>query len=102
MSNIEWPHVKTARMLVAENLIPCSEETLRKLAKTHGVGRKLGRNYVFTAEHIVDLLEKLPFPSNSSAALSRPIGTSAAPSAASTLTKALALATAGKRKTSSR
>lgn len=88
-----WPQLKTAHDLCAERIVPCSEDTLRALAKTHGIGRKLGRAYVFTPADVVALVEKLPCPSKSSDATARPTGTSAAPSGVSVLTKARALAT---------
>ena len=40
--------IKTLAQLVDEGIIPTSTETLRRLAKTHGVGRILGRTLVFT------------------------------------------------------
>jgi hypothetical protein len=57
-----WPRIKTARDLVAEDILPCSEDLIRQLAKRHGVGRKLGRTYVFTADDIQTLIERLPRP----------------------------------------
>ncbi len=86
-----WPELKTARDLVVENILPCSEDYIRALAKAHGVGRKLGRQYVFEPADVRALIEKLPCPSSSSkAATEAPAGTSAGPSAESAWTKALA------------
>jgi len=95
-----WPIIKTAQALIAEEIIPCSQAMLISLAKTHGVGRKLGRAYVFTPEDVQALLEALPCPSPSNDDTDPRIGTSAGPSGASSLTKALALATAKPRKKS--
>lgn len=89
-----WPTIKTAHQLVAEQIVPCSEDRLRALAKEHGVGRKLGRAYVFTPEDVRTLIEKLPCPSNSQSDTDHRIGTSAALSEDSALTKALAFASA--------
>lgn len=93
-----WPAIKTARDLVAERVIPCSEDYLRALAKQHGVGRKLGRTYVFTPEDVQTLIEKLPCPSSSANDTGRPAGTSAVPSGASVLTKALDFASRKERR----
>ena len=89
-----WPVIKTAKALIAEEIVPCSQATLIGLAKTYGVGRKLGRAYVFTPDDVQELLEKLPCPSPSNDDTDPRAGTSAGPSGASSLTKALALATA--------
>lgn len=97
-----FPQIKTARSLVAEDIVPCSEELLKALARRHGIGRKLGRAYVFTPDDVAALIKTLPCPSSSSDAREVHTGTSGGPSGGSALTKALALATAGKRKTSSR
>lgn len=43
----DWPTIRTARQLVEAEIVPCSETTLKALAKTHGIGRKLGRCIVF-------------------------------------------------------
>jgi len=56
-----WPEIKTAQSLVLEGIVPCSQDMLIRLAKLHGVGRKLGRTYVFTPEDIRDLIDRLPF-----------------------------------------
>jgi excisionase family DNA binding protein len=58
--------LKTAQALVLEQIVPCSEDKLKALAKTHGIGRKLGRAYVFTPADVAALVEKLPCPSSSS------------------------------------
>jgi hypothetical protein len=96
-----FPVLKTAKDLVAERIIPCSEDTLRALAKKHGIGRILGRTYVFQPGDVAALVERLPCPSISPAVLGPRIGTSAGPSEASSLTKALALATAHRPRKSS-
>ena len=91
---MNWPQLKTAADLVDERIVPCSQDTLIALAKRHGVGRKLGRAYVFTPADVAALVERLPCPFESSADTDRPTGISAAPSGVSALTKARALATA--------
>lgn len=89
-----WPQLKTAHDLCLERIVPCSEDKLRALAKEYGIGRKLGRAYVFTPADVAALVEKLPCPSNLSEAATAPhTGTSAALSGEYALTKALALAT---------
>lgn len=40
---MSWAAIKTVRDLVSEGIVPCSEDTLRSLAREHNVGRKLGR-----------------------------------------------------------
>lgn len=97
-----WPQIKTARTLVEEGIFPNSERTLLALAKRHQVGRIVGRTYVFTPADIELLLKRLPCPSNSSDEPARPTGTSGGQSAESAFSKALALATNGRPKTSSR
>ena len=97
-----WPQIKTAQALVAEEIVPCSEDKLRELAKTYGIGRKLGRAYVFTPADVAALVEKLPCPSSSSKDVTAPrTGTSAGAFGGDVLTKALARATAEKHKKSS-
>jgi hypothetical protein len=99
---MSWPAIKTAHALVAEGIVPCSEDKLRALAKEYGIGRILGRAYVFTPADVAALVEKLPCPSSSSKAVTAPrTGTSAVPSGASALTRALALSTRKARKKSS-
>lgn len=39
----DWPVLKTARQIVEAEIVPCSEDVLKSLARTHGIGRKLGR-----------------------------------------------------------
>jgi hypothetical protein len=89
-----WPIIKTAKMLVAEGIVPWPERKLVEMVKKYGVGRKEGRTYIFTPSDIVALLERLPCPSPSNDDTVPQTGTSAGPSGASALTKALALATA--------
>lgn len=97
-----WPVIKTAKGLVTEGLVPWSETTLVKMARTYGVGQKHGRTYTFTPADIENLLERLPCPSPSNDDTARHAGTYAGPSGASALTKALALATAKRPKKSAR
>lgn len=96
-----WPVIKTAHDLCAEGIVPCSEDTLRALAKRHQIGRKLGRAYVFTPADIQALVEKLPCPSSSSSDMEAKSGTSVALSEDFALTKALEFATAPRRNKSS-
>ena len=90
----EFPKSMTARQLVEGGFVPVSEGVLLGAAKKHGIGRKLGRQYVFTPADIEKLYEALPTCSNFSGDQSRQTGSSAAPSADVALKKALALATA--------
>lgn len=92
-----WPSIKTARALALEEIVPCSEDVLKALAKAHGIGRKLGRAYVFTPDDVRALLEKLPCPSSSSDATAPHTGTSAGLSEESAWMKARELATRRKR-----
>jgi hypothetical protein len=97
-----WPAIKTAQALVVEGIVPCSEDKLKALAKAYGIGRKLGRAYVFTPADVENLIEKLPCPSSSSqVATVDATSTYAGPSGDAALTKALERVTAGRRKTSS-
>jgi hypothetical protein len=57
-----WPEVKTARDLCAERILPVSEDYIRALAKKYGIGKKLGRTYVFTADDVAALIRSLPRP----------------------------------------
>lgn len=97
-----WPQLKTAHDIALERILPCSEDQVRALAKAHGIGRKLGRQYVFQASDIEALIEKLPCPSSSSPDDTAPrIGTSAGLSEDAALTKAQDLLTRLQRKKSS-
>ena len=98
----DWPQLKTIPQLVLDGILPCSGETVRCLAIRHGVGRKLGRTWVFTPEDIQILLERLPGPSSASSAQDRPPASSAGLSAKSAYEKALALVEEGRRKKSRR
>jgi hypothetical protein len=55
-----WPVIKTAKALVIEGIVPCSVKVLLAVAKRHGVGRKLGRTYVFTPADVQALINRLP------------------------------------------
>jgi len=90
---IKGPKFRTAAQLVGDGTFPVSQAVLLKVAKEHGVGRKLGRTTVFSESDIDKLYECLPCPSSSSIALNRHTGLCAAPSAASALKKAQALLT---------
>jgi hypothetical protein len=87
-SSDTWPTLKTARDLAAEKILPCSEDSVRALAKRHGVGRKLGRTYVFTPDDVAALIEALPRPSEHG----RPSQTYAERSPEEALRRALELA----------
>lgn len=97
-----FPSLKTARELLDEGLIPSaiSERSLKALAKTHNVGRKMGRVYVFTADDIKALICRLPCLSNSSAEKIRETGTYAGLSEDAKFTKAQALLSGKSRKKS--
>ena len=84
----DWPEFKRARDL-AGTVFPVSEESILREARKHGIGRKMGRAIIFSPADIQHLYEVLPCY-GSSAAASRPIGSSAAPSGESALKKVLA------------
>ncbi len=86
--------IKTARDLVLERILPCSEDMVRALAKRHGVGRLLGRTYVFTPEDVQTLLDALPRPGGGFSAEGEPAG----PSSGDALAKALALLSEPRRR----
>jgi hypothetical protein len=83
-----------ARYVMARDLagtvFPVSEDTIRREARKHGIGRKMGRAIIFSPNDIQRLYEVMPCPSSSSAAANRPTGSSAAPSGAYALKKVLA------------
>ncbi len=87
-----WPEFRRARDL-AGAVFPASEELILATAKKHGIGRKLGRAIIFSADDCERLYEVLPCPSPSSAAPAHPTGSFAGPSGESALKKALALTT---------
>jgi hypothetical protein len=70
---------------LAGTVFPVSEDSILREARKHGIGRKMGRVIIFSPDDIQHLYEVLPCPSNSSAAASRPTGSSAALSGASAL-----------------
>jgi len=76
-----------------------SRRTLQDFLRAYPYYRKLGRRKLFTEADIVRLYEALPCPSSSSrrARANRPIGRSAAPTSAGTLTEALRLASGHSR-----
>jgi len=94
-----FPQLKTAQQLIDEGVIPpaVSERTLRALAKTHNVGRKMGRFVVFTPEDVLELVHRLPCLSNSSRAKARETGSYGGLSEDAKYLKAQALITAGRR-----
>jgi hypothetical protein len=98
----DFPHIRTARQLVDEGILPAgiSERSFKALAKTHNVGRKMGRAYVFTPDDVKALLSRLPCLSNSRAEKIRETGTYAGLSEDAKLTKARALITSARLKTS--
>jgi hypothetical protein len=63
-----WPQLKTARQLLEAEIIPeeVGEQTILRLARSHMIGRKMGRAVVFTPADVAQLVEKLPCPSSSS------------------------------------
>src|SRR5262249_8582381 len=96
----EWPAFRMARDLADGKVFPCSEQVILQAARKHEIGRKLGRSIIFSPDDCQRLYEVLPCPSGSCADRSPPTGSSAAPSAASALKKALALTTRKSRKRS--
>src|SRR5215471_2946420 len=97
---IAWPEYKRARDL-AGFVFPVSEDVILRVAREHGIGRKMGRAVVFSPTDVQQLYEALPScHSKSSVVPNHPIGSSAAPSAESALKKALALTTRKSRKRS--
>jgi hypothetical protein len=75
---------------LAGTVFPVSEDLILRQARKHEIGRKMGRAIIFSPDDIQHLYEVLPCY-GSSAAVSRPIGSSAAPSGASALKKLQAL-----------
>src|SRR5262245_37333398 len=99
---IAWPEYKRAKDL-AGAVFPVSEDVILRVARKHGIGRKMGRAVVFSPTDVQQLYEALPScHSKSSVVPNHPIGSSAAPSAESALKKALALAIDGSPKKSAR
>ena len=85
-----WPSILTARELSERRILPISEESIRALAKRAGVGRLLGRTYVFEPADVRALLDSLPCPSGlPQGSQQRSDGISRSPNAA--LAKALEL-----------
>ena len=93
----DWPAYKRACDL-SGSIFPVSEAVILATARKHGIGRKMGRTTIFSREDIQHLYEVLPCPSGSCAAPNHPTGSSAPPSGASALKKALAHLTDGSRK----
>jgi hypothetical protein len=87
---------------LAGTIFPVSEDVILREARKHGLGRKMGRAIIFSPQDIQHFYEAMPCPSSSSAAASRPIGSSAAPSGASALKKVQALLTDDSPKKSGR
>ena len=85
-----FPTILTAKQIIERELIPCTEDMLKRVARQHHIGRKLGRAYIFTPEDIQSLLESLPCPSSLSEDTAHHSGIYAGPSGESALTKALA------------
>src|SRR5215471_2609692 len=96
---IAWPEYKRARDL-AGFVFPVSEDVILRVAREHGIGRKMGRAVVFSPTDVQQLYEALPSCSKSSVVQNHRIGSCAAPSAESALKKALALTTRKSRKKS--
>ena len=84
-----FPKLYTARQLIEKQAIPgLTQESLLKLAKKHAIGKKAGRNIVFTESDISLLVEALPC-SNSSKGQKAQIGKYGATIKASAMKKAL-------------
>lgn len=86
--------IKTAKALVLEGILPCSDDTVRALAKRHGIGRMLGRTLIFTPEDITRLLESLPRPSGPFGSIGPATGGYAGPSQTTAYERALEMALA--------
>ena len=87
---------------IAGTVFPVSEDLILREARKHGIGRKMGRVIIFSPDDIQRLYEVMPCPSSSFAAPNPRTGSSAAPSGASALKKALALITDASPKKSAR
>jgi hypothetical protein len=93
----DWPAYKRACDL-SGTIFPVSEAVVLATARKYGIGRKMGRTIIFSREDIQHLYEVLPCPSGSCAAPNHPTGSSAVPSGAAALKKALAHLTDGSPK----
>src|SRR5689334_3271450 len=80
-----------ARDLANGKVFPVSEAVILQYARRYGIGRKLGRSIIFSAEDCERLYEILPCPSDSFAAPNHPTSSCAAPSGEFALKKALEL-----------
>src|SRR5262249_31363911 len=98
---VRWPVYKMARDL-AGTVLPVSEAVILAAAPKPAIRRRLGWCIVFSPEDVPRLYEELLCPSSSSVAQSRLTGSSAAPSAASALKRALELTTAASPRRSER
>jgi len=81
---------------LAKITFPVSAETILQMARKNGIGRKFGRDVIFSPADIERLYEVCP--SSSSVAQNQRTGSSAAPSAESELKKAQELLTKKRRK----
>jgi len=99
VSMTEWPKFKTARGL-AETDFPVSRDVILEIARKHNIGRKMGRERIFSPQDAQQLYEVLPCPSGSSAAKNHRTGSSVGPSADFALKRVLELVTAEPQKKS--
>lgn len=81
----DWQQTYKKLRDLAGTVFPVSEEVLLKAAREHGIGRKMGRSIVVSADDCEKLYEALPCLSNSLSDRNRPTGSCAAPSAESAL-----------------
>lgn len=90
---IKGPIFRTARQLVADGTFPIPQSTLLRHAKACGIGKKAGRNVIFSEADIPKLYQAFPCPSSSSGVQSPHIGSCVGPSGVKALKKAQALMT---------
>ena len=64
---IKGPKFRTAKQLVADGTFPTAQSTLLRHAKANGIGKKFGRNIIFSEADILDLYKALPCSSSSGA-----------------------------------
>ena len=57
---IKGPKFRTARQLVGDGTFPISQATLLRHARKHNIGRKAGRNILFSDADIPALYEAFP------------------------------------------
>src|SRR5208282_540501 len=89
---VRGPKYRTARQLVGDGTFPVPQSTLLRHARAHGIGRKAGRNILFSENDVTAVYEAFPC-SNSSGDPKAPTGSCVALSGDKALKKVLALLT---------